>query len=264
MESIYTKEKNNHHTSVHDRNGERKMDRKIKAVLSVMAGALAAVLLVWLFYVNDSVQMTLISRIRGVCLLTKIPASFEVEYYSPGKNKIRVYDENDKEVKTDYSVQGDVIRLNFTEKLKKGGIYHCTLKKGDKFIGKSVKKDLKDMRTLYFTRMSIKDRYFAERRNETWIAGDNLPDTYNLQNSIICLDDARLFLQNELVSWKEKIQLDKYDYEIYLDDERIGVTEGEVQCRGITEGKHVLGIEISGEGERLWYEKDIVITKQDK
>lgn len=249
---------------MHDSNGERKMDRKIKAVLSVMSGALAGILLVWIFYANCSVQMTLISRIGGVCLLTKIPASFEVEYYSPANNKIRVYDENDKEVKTDYSVQGDVISLHFTEKLKKGEIYHCTLKKGDKFIGKSVKKDLKDMRTLYFTRMSIKDRYFAERRNETWIAGDNLPDAYNLQNGSICLEDARLFLQNGLVFWKKKIQLDKYDYEIYLDNERMGVKEGAVQCRGISEGRHVLGIEVSGEGERLWYEKDIEITKWDK
>lgn len=44
----------------------------------------------------------------------------------------------------------------------------------------------------------------------------------------------------------------------------MGVREGAVQCRGISEGRHVLGIEVSGEGERLWYEKDIEITKWDK
>lgn len=261
MESIYTKEKISHHTSGHVSNGEREMDRKMKAVLSVMAGAFAGVLLVWFFCMNCSVQITLISRIDEVCLLTKIPASFELEYYSPAGNKIRVYDENDREVKAEYTVRGDRISLHFPKKLKKDGIYHCTLKKGDQFTGMSVGKELKNMRTLYFTRMGIGDRYFKERKNETQVAGDNLDDIYKIQNGSIRLADIRLFLQNGLVSWKEKITLDEYDHEIYLDGEKVEIREGMADCRGIAAGEHVLGIEIVEEGERLWYEKDVVLTK---
>lgn len=261
MKSIHTKEKINHYTSEPAGNGEREMDRKMKAVISVTAGTLAGVLLACFFYISCGVQMTLISRIGEVCLLTKIPASYELKYYSPAENKIRVYDENDREVRTDYTVKGNVISLRFPGKLKKGKIYHCTLKKGDEFIGKPAGEDLKDMRTVYFTRMSIRDRYFKERRNETWIAGDNLPDRYKIQDGSIRLEDIRLFLQNGLVSWKERIRVEEYDYEIYLDDKKIDNKEGMADCRGIAEGKHVLGIEILAEGERLWYEKDIVITK---
>ena len=237
------------------------MDRKMKAVISVMAGMIAGVLLVWFFCVNCSVQMTLISRIGQVCLLTKIPASFELEYYSPAENKIRVYDENDREVEAEYTVRGDRISLRFLEKLKRDSIYHCTLRRGDQFIGTSVGKNLKNMCTLYFTRMSIRDRYFQERRNETWIAGDNLPDIYEMQNGSIRLKDIRLFLQNGLVSWKEKIRLEEYDHEICVDGRKVEMKDGMADCRGLAAGEHVLRIEVKVEGETLGYEKDILIIK---
>ena len=198
---------------------------------------------------------------RDVCLLTNVPASYELEYYSPAGNKVRVYDENGREVRAEYMVKGDRVRLRFSKRFVKNEIYHCTLRKGDAFIGTAAGGDLSEMRTLYFTRMNLWDRRFKECRNETWIAGTDLRSAYQMRGGRIRLGKVRLFLQNRLTSWKEKVDLDEFEHEIYMDGRKIDLSGGLADCGNTEPGPHMLEIKVTGMAQKMQYQKQIEIIE---
>lgn len=237
------------------------MDKKMKVLLAVVAGAAAGIFLVCFLHVNCGVQMTLISGMRDVCLLTNVPASYELEYYSPAGNKVRVYDENGREVRAEYMVKGDRVRLRFSKRFVKNEIYHCTLRKGDAFIGTAAGGDLSEMRTLYFTRMNLWDRRFKECRNETWIAGTDLRSAYQMRGGRIRLGKVRLFLQNRLTSWKEKVDLDEFEHEIYMDGRKIDLSGGLADCGNTEPGPHMFEIKVTGMAQKMQYQKQIEIIE---
>lgn len=261
MESILTKKINYHQAGQMTKMEREKITRRKRTLLIILTGVFAVVSYFAFFNMRGSIQITPVRGSGNACLLTGVKKSFEVRYHSSSRNEIRVYDGKGREIRTEYIVDGKEVRIRFTDGLKKGDIYRCTLKKGDWFLGKTGETDLKNICTLYFTRMHIDDRYFQDRKNEVQIAGDNLPDLCEMRQGSIFLGDIRLFLNNEFVSWNRMVRLEEEEYKIYLDGSRVKVASGELKCRRLTEGEHILRIEITEGGERLKLEKSIVIVK---